>query len=455
MNAQCRIRTMAVSALVLLLSAVSASEISLTIPRAQRAPKMDGRIVASEWADAAAVSGMISQLDKVADPRACTFWITYDAENVYIAQRSTVREREWSPKTPSLWFGKDSSFVIGLAPGRVNRGDTPSHYLMRVNLDGQRRAYEIAWKLAGVKIRFPHPAWKVKPVIKHSFRRGRILWESEVAIPLDSMNVKEVKEGEEWGVFFARDYEQADQNAITVSSDWRFGNGRRHYGRAFFNNYRLEQEYARAMLGTGTAAVQLLEVGDLVEGRIAPLLAVQNTGSEARKLTVRCAAEVAYGSGNQEGPRERVMTVPAGERREHRFEPISLPPDETSTITVSAKDAAGQVIFAREIPIRPGYRRKRLRAVPDVYFSGYHFGGKRANDILLSTCYDPIENEIYCRTRPAPLPNGHRIERAEAEVRRAGDPAPVATVPVEGGQLDYRIHFHDLSHWRNKPATVL
>ena len=36
------------------------------------------------------MSGGISQLDGIAHPRQATFWICFDDQNVYVAQRSTV-----------------------------------------------------------------------------------------------------------------------------------------------------------------------------------------------------------------------------------------------------------------------------------------------------------------------------------------------------------------------------
>ena len=181
------------------------------------------------------------------------FWIGHDDKNVYVAQRSTVQPREWAPQTPPIWFDKgDSSFVIGLAPGRINRGDEPSHYLLRMNLHGQTIAQEIAWKIKGVRLSFPHPAWQVKPEIKHAFNAEKTEWTSELAIPLASMKLDAVQAGETWGVWFARDYEAADQTAVQCSSDWKFGDGRRHYGRAFYNTYRLEKEWPRATMGSRT-----------------------------------------------------------------------------------------------------------------------------------------------------------------------------------------------------------
>src|SRR5581483_12075102 len=62
----------------------------LTVPRAAHAPTLDGKLAPGEWDDAAAVTGVINQLDNVAHPRQATFWLKFDDKNVYIAQRSTL-----------------------------------------------------------------------------------------------------------------------------------------------------------------------------------------------------------------------------------------------------------------------------------------------------------------------------------------------------------------------------
>jgi hypothetical protein len=104
-----------------------------TIPRLAAPPTLDGALAPGEWDGAARVTGMIDQFSGQAAPRRVTFWLGYDDKDVDVAQRSTVQPREWTPQTPPIWFDKgDSSFVIGLAPGRIDRGDEPSHYLLTI-----------------------------------------------------------------------------------------------------------------------------------------------------------------------------------------------------------------------------------------------------------------------------------------------------------------------------------
>ncbi len=349
------------------------AETELVIPRLAQPPVLDGALAPGEWDGAGTVNGMISQLDGNKDPRPVTFWIACDETNVYVAQRSTVQPREWSPQTPPIfwledksdnsWEAKgDSSFVIGLAPGRINRGDEPSHYLLRVNLHGQMNAYEITWKIKGVRLKFPHPPWQVKPEIKSAFSEDKSQWTSEVAIPLASMKVEAIEDGgETWGVLLARDYEAADQNANVVSSDWKFGDGRRHFGRAFYNHYRFAKEWAQAVVGT--------------KALIAP----------------RSGRSV----------------------REAKYDNQSLP-DFSFT----------------------GYHKGGGLVVPTSELQQYGVYTGVAEKGLTATSYDPITGDFYAKLDIAGLPEAHKVVRGQIVIRKAGEAKPIITHPIPDFRAD-------------------
>jgi hypothetical protein len=171
------------------------ADVQVTLPRTSGAPTLDGTMAAGEWDDAAAVSGVIDQLDGVVSPRPVTFWIMVGTTNVYVAQRSTVYPAELDAKTPPLWLNRDSSFVVALAPGRIGRGEEPSHFLLRCSVDKQLWTREIFWKLAGVRLTYPHPSWPAGATVEHTIEDG--VWVAEMAIPLGSLKVEDLKDGEE------------------------------------------------------------------------------------------------------------------------------------------------------------------------------------------------------------------------------------------------------------------
>jgi len=435
---------------------------SIVVPRTDRAPTLDGKLAKGEWDDAAATTGLISQFGGVAHPRRAVFWLAYDATNLFLACRSSVFPEEQDPQAPRKWSGHDSSIVLGLAPGRVSGGTTPSHFLLRANIKGQLSGREIFWTIEGggphhlfegrhpdVKLRHPHPGWKSGATVQQTLTKG--VWVCELSIPLDRLKAADAKDGEEWGLLLARDYSGADQAALTLSSDWRFGDGWGHYGRAFYNNYRLEDEYGKMTLGGNTPAVQLRSLGDFAGGKPAPVVVVKNTTAKPLRVTLQCRYRVAYGIGGPGEPEEFTLNLRPGERKGHRFAEKPLPPGETSVCEIRVSGPGG-VLLEQEIPIRPGWGKDRAAPKPDVYFSGYHSG--RGVNYVLPTCYDPIENHLYCRTRPAALADAHRIARGSVTVVRSGESKPAATVPIPL-DIDKRLVMFDNSPWRNRPAAVL
>jgi len=435
--------------LTLLSIAGAAEPMRMTVPKETKPPTLDGKLAPGEWDNAAATTGVISQFDGIAHPRQATFWISFDDQHVHVAQRSTVMPEELKPRTPQNLRGMDSSYVVALAPGRINRGDISSHYVIRTDITDKVTGPEVFWMLKGVKVTYPNPNWAPKDISQietaQTIENG--VWVGEMAIPLKTIKVTDLKDGETWGLLFARDYSAADQNAIVISSDWRFGPANRHYGLGFQNHYRLEKEYATATLSNGSPAVQLLSLGDLVSGRIAPRLAVKNTGDADRELTFR------FVHGGKTATKR--VTLKPEARQVIDFDPVTVPDKITSMIELSVVDSTGTELFRQGMPVKAGFYRNRAHSVPDLYFSGTHFGGKRANNILLPTGYDPIHNSFYGRLRVGDIPEAHLVERVEVTVRREGESKPVATLtPKSQAAPDVQLGFHDQSYGY-RPATVL
>jgi hypothetical protein len=118
-------------AILVVVSAAQAATPTLTIPKLANAPSIDGRMAPGEWDDAAGMSGIVSQLDGFAHPRQAVFFVAYDDENLYLAQRSTVFPEELKQYGPTTWGKRDSSFFVGLAAGRKGKGDGPALYVLR------------------------------------------------------------------------------------------------------------------------------------------------------------------------------------------------------------------------------------------------------------------------------------------------------------------------------------
>jgi len=440
--------------------AVWAAPPVVVAPRLAPAPTIDGALAEGEWDCAAALSGVISQFGSVAHPRQAVFRVGYDATNFYVACRSTLLPGEETPRALRKWFGNDTSIVVGFAPGRPGRGrgtdeywkyvDSPenggpepaaplSHFLLRV-MRGKLQGREIFWQIEGggphqhfripkcrrVKLRHPHPGWDSGATVKQTLTNG--VWVVEMRMPLANMNAADLKDGEVWGLLLARDYSGSDQAALTLSSDWRFGDGWGHYSRAFYNNYRLENEYAKMTLGGAAPAVQLLDLGDFAGGAPAPTVAVKNTGDADVQVVLTCDYQMAYGFGGGMDPQERSLQLKPGERKTHTFNPVNLPPGEISTCRILAEGPGG-ILLQQEIPMRPGWGADRTEPVQDVYL--FSQNGLKGMNYAVATGYDPIDNIFHCRvTHPLTLTGDQRLPRGELTVIRAGETRPLATFPL-------------------------
>ena len=457
-----------------LLAAVSMSAFAepmrITVPRGEKPPVVDGIIAPGEWDDAAAVTGLLSQFGQAAHPRQAVFWIKYDDKNIYIAQRSTCFPEEltgaapppiagllWgglggiggiqeeiTGAVPPLWFGldRDSSVVVGLDPARLGRGAKPSHFLLRANVNKKILGQEIFWELEGggkeyapVKITFPNPEWTSGATVEQKIEKG--VWVSEMSIPLKNLKADDLKDGEEWGLLLGRDYSAADQCALTLSSDWRFGDGNRHYNRAFYNNYRLEKEYGRMKLGGNAPVVQMLDLGNVLGGRLTPTVSVKNPTATPMRVVVREEWRAAA----QYPPQECTLDLQPGETKSHTFKAVELAKGGSHLCRITATGPDG-ILLAQEIPVNPGWGQDRAASMPEPYFSGGHFGLKDKFDgPLFSTGYDPITNEFYGRLLLGNLPEAPLAVRGDLAIRRQGVSSPVATLPIAGEPVVGAVEF--------------
>ena len=408
---------------------VWAASLSMVAPKAQTVPVIDGHLQPGEWDDAVAVTGVINQFDGLAHPRQATFWMKYDEKYVYVAQRSTLLPGEIAGGVhqPPFWFSdNDNSVVICLSPGRKNSGDLPSHYLLRANISGKTVMSEITGQIAGVNVRYPNPEWAGKPMIANSLSADQTVWESEYAIPLAEMKVEAVGDGESWRALFARDYASLDQNSVVVSHDWRFGPALRHWNLALYNNYTQAADYATVTLRAKTPVIQVLGLGDLPHGQVAPQLAIGNTGADAATVTI--GVQVVAPSGEALPAHTARVTVAPGQRREVRIPPVVAGMDKEWSLLLDVHDTAGNVLYQQVVPFRPDYAADRLAAVPDVYFSGAH-KEKQFIEATMSV-YDPWVNKLIAQLRVNDRPWKAEVARADVAIQRPKETKPFITFPM-------------------------
>ncbi len=339
----------------------------LDIAVLRRAVTLDGVLAEGEWADATHISGALDLFEGRPSSRRVDFWVKHGGHALYIAQRSRLKPRSPHP----FWFrdGDDNSVVVALAPGGVNQGDTPSHYVLRFNPQGQRIGWEITDQYRDVKLRWPHLPWQnsvaaADPDLPYGygFRDSEAgedpegaapvrmashvdassgIWTTEMVIPFAAMNVEAPSSGQQWGLLLARDYPGVEQTAIVHADDWRHGTANRVRGVGFYNLYRNADDY----------------------------------------LPIRFAPDAK--------PARMIV----------------------ATVDEDADDAP---------------------ALPMAYFSGYHrvdtHNQTRSSESL--SVYHPIRNEIFVRTRLGSVNRGMDARRMAVSVRRQGERVPLMTHTV-------------------------
>ena len=401
----------------------------LTVPRTSQAPVLDGRIDLSEWRNAVALTGLVQQFDGVAHPRQAVFWVTYDDTRLYVAQRSTLRPGELAdgPRQMPQWFvDNDNVAFIAVAPPVPPAGQPPGHYQFRASVTGKQWQQQVRWEAQGFRIRYPQNIWWQSG---WSFANGlsadQTVWESEYAIPLSDITGATNLDDAEWGLLVARDYPSNDQSANVVSNDWRFGPANRFWGTNVYDNYRLENRYAGAVFARGVPAVQVLSLGNLAAGQLAPDVGVTNTGAAPTSVTgivtVTSGALVLH-------TEQRTATVAPGTRSPLPFSARTFKPGRPYRLTLEVRDAGGAVLIRQDVPFKADYAATRAPAVPDVFFSGAHKEG----DFLgaLMSAYNPIRNTLTGKVYIYRLPGRERAVRADITVRRQGDAQPFFTMPL-------------------------
>ena len=413
----------------------------LTIPRTAKPPTLDGKIAPDEWNDAAAVTGIINQFDGLAHPRQATFWIEYDDKNVYVAQRSSLLpgEHQTAPAMPALYFkDNQNAVVIALAPNRVNSGDTPSHYRFMANINSTNlNRRELCEQIKGVKfisISSSLDSLEDQPnntKAFNSFSAGDTIWESEYVIPLSDMKVEKAPVGEDWGILLARDYPQLDQNAIVQTTSYRFDSmPARSIWRYWVlaNAYHLDKEYARARFTENEPVVQVLDLGDVLGGRIKTKLAFSHPTAPATSVT----ANLTVGSQSS----QQTITLAAGERKEWTSDEIAAAESMPQTLKLSINDAGGKQLYQQTVPLRAGYGRDRTTLIPDVWFAGEP--KLCASEVVPLSVYNPIHNTLWVKVGLMARPDlAQQKPRAEISIRRRGDEKPFVTYPMSADVKDW------------------
>jgi len=178
----------------------------MTITRTKVAPVMDGEMKEGEWKYAAASTGFVD-LGGTLTKDDTVFYVTYDAENIYLAFRSTVAGK---PKTEATKRDgavySDDAMEIRLAPD----SGRPDYFFVFIG-NSTGTMYDAIGNDASW-----NGDWIIKNQVKDSGETiagvltfSKSIWTSEIAIPFKSLGVSAPKDGALWRVNFHRDWNVA------------------------------------------------------------------------------------------------------------------------------------------------------------------------------------------------------------------------------------------------------
>lgn len=172
----------------------------LSLPPINKAPIIDGKIDKDEWRNASTQFGAISTTTKLLSVRNVTFFLTYDNDNIYFAQRSDI------PQEPMILTQEDTTEITLLPPGCSKPYIFKFNSLNNDNLsDGVKVAGSITQNTSK-----EHP---------------RKYWECEALIPLSAVGVDKLEDGAEWGFQMTRNWQNPKDTAC-----WHLPDEKNQYG---------------------------------------------------------------------------------------------------------------------------------------------------------------------------------------------------------------------------------
>ena len=175
-----------------------------TVPKADRAPVIDGKIQEGEWGRAVRTSLFAGWRRKKFQQRWAAAWMTFTDEKLYMAVRSEVpptgpiAKKEFDDGR--LVF--DSAIEVWIDPNRPNRetgeGDQ-SYYQFIGNSIGTVRDVKFA-------LGAPDIGWNAEWEFGNSVDMERQLWTAELSVPWKDLGLEGAPVGRSIGLVIARDF---------------------------------------------------------------------------------------------------------------------------------------------------------------------------------------------------------------------------------------------------------
>jgi len=193
---------------------------AVAVPRAGKAPVLDGRISAGEYAKAATLTDWKVYILGTPMDDAVTAWLTYDDKNLYVSFRCLDDEIKASKEPPE-----------NFRPQKKGKADSYDGDLFELFLDpassGATR-YQICGNPIGMRYD-EHPMkgvrWNGTWQCRGSWGDG--FWDVEFQIPFKVLALEKAPDGRFWAANFVR----AGRESLTWTGGWQ---GAADYGKLYF-----------------------------------------------------------------------------------------------------------------------------------------------------------------------------------------------------------------------------
>ncbi|MBM4035686.1 MAG: hypothetical protein FJ291_28435, partial [Planctomycetes bacterium] len=269
----------------------------VSAPRAAKLPTLDGtlNLEQGEWADAAAIPGMLAPTGSRLLPLQSLTLITWDEDSFYLGMRTEVKpgyvlRRRGREHDGAEGVNRDDAVEIFFNPlGR----DQPEPAIFQVMFNALGFRWD-AMQTVGVTAKYwDADTWE----FKSDYKPGMTHWDLEVEIPARSMRMRSPnRSGDCWLFLATRDWKWLiDEKG---SSHWNI------YSSLTGNGGFISQENQFPLvLDDSAPVVQLLDISDLWKGRFGFKARFANTTARPQSFTA--LASVYDNSGYQGRDKDR------------------------------------------------------------------------------------------------------------------------------------------------------
>jgi len=275
------------------------------IPRVDTPPDIEGKIYESQWRQAVKLQGMSGPQSPQFFGRRVTFWLAWDAEHLYLAARSSIREGEKlvkqkrEPREMGVVF--DDSHEFGIDTSDIHQPEDEAPFFFKFILNALAAGeYQKIYPTIGQAIYNWRPSMDIANRI-WADETGQRWWDLQLAIDRDDLALpRKFRAGDRIRINLARNFKYP----------WAFSNVPSPSG------YLVSRGFPEAVLVDDKPFVRIERLEGLLDRRIDLRARIVNPGDQPRKvsasLTIRNRKTPKTSGDAVHFTEARTLTLPAG-----------------------------------------------------------------------------------------------------------------------------------------------